>query len=278
MSNIVVKHNDLISASYRLSLTEQRIILNCISKIRSDLTPDNKMFTVTVDEFSELHGIKDKSSLFFEIRDAVESLWDRYLTVGYGDDRKEHRWIITKQVNDSNQRSIGLEFHPSIMPYLAQLKTNFTKYNITCISRITSAHAIRLYEMLAERQFQNNKRFTVTVAELRERFRLTNTHSLFGDLNARVLKPSIKQINEHSNFDVAVKMIKEGRKVTALRFEFSVKKGQEATRDPAKNPNKVVTAKEVDQNARPGETRKQAADRIKKEKAGIKGLKQALRK
>ena len=61
-----------------------------------------------------------------------------------------------------------------------------------------------------------------------------------------------------------MKTIKEGRKITALRFEFSVKGGQSATRNPEKNPNKVVTKKEIEQKAKPGETYDQVRDRLKK--------------
>jgi len=273
MGNIVVKHNDLISASYRLSLTEQRIILNCIGKIRSDLKTiesENRWFTVTIEEYALMHGVAEKQ-IYFELQSAVASLWERYFTVGTGDNKAEGRWVISKQVNDSMKKSISVKFHPDIMPYLSQLKENFTKYDLRHVASMTSTHAIRLYEFLAERQFQNSKRFIISVSELRERLQLQETHVLFGDINARVLKPSIKQINQHSNFNVTIEMIKEGRKITRLLFEFTIKKGKEPKRDPTKNPNKVVTKKEIEQNAKPGETRAQVSERIKK-------LKQSLNK
>ena len=48
---VVVKSNEVISASYKLSLNEQRIILTCIAKIdsTSELTKEQGV-TIRVDE------------------------------------------------------------------------------------------------------------------------------------------------------------------------------------------------------------------------------------
>jgi len=277
MGNLVVKHNDLISASYRLSLTEQRIILNCIGKVRSDLPAGHQAFSVSIKEFARIHEITDKQA-YFELSSAVNQLYDRYLSIDSANMPKEFkqqedingkidiRWLSAKATYDSDQQKVYLWFSPQIMPYLSQLKQNFTKYDITNIAKMTSAHAIRIYELLAERQFQNHKKFNISLSALRERLQLENTHTVFGNLNSRVLAPAIRQINEYSNFIATIKTIKNGRKVTGLTFEFSIKPGKEPKRDKNRNPNKRVTEQEIKQEARPGESREKVRARIKKMK------------
>lgn len=275
MSNIVVKHNDLINASYRLSLIEQRIIIHCIGKIRSDLPAGHQAFFVSIEEFATMHDITTKQA-YFELSSAVNRLYDRYLSIDSVNMPKEFqqqedingkidiRWLSAKATYDSDQQKVYLWFSPQIMPYLSQLKQNFTKYDISNIAKMTSAHAIRIYELLAERQFQKHKRFSMPLSDFRERLQLENTHTSFGHLNSRVLAPAIRQINEYSNFIVTIKNIKDGKKVTGLTFEFSIKPGKEPKRDKNRNPNKVVTEQEIKQAARPGESREQVRDRIKK--------------
>ncbi len=277
MSNIVVKHNDLINASYRLSLIEQRIIIHCIGKIRSDLPAGHQAFFVSIEEFATMHDITTKQS-YFELSSAVNRLYDRYLSIDSVNMPKEFqqqedingkidiRWLSAKATYDSDQQKVYLWFSPQIMPYLSQLKQNFTKYDISNIAKMTSAHAIRIYELLAERQFQKHKRFSMPLSDFRERLQLENTHTSFGHLNSRVLAPAIRQINEYSNFIVTIKNIKDGKKVIGLTFEFSIKSGKEPKRDKNRNPNKVVTEQEIKQAARPGESREQVRDRIKKMK------------
>jgi len=280
MGNLIVKHNYLISASYRLSLTEQRIIINCIGKIRSDLPAGHQAFSVSVEEFATTHDITDKQA-YFELSSAVNQLYDRYLSIDSASMPKEFRqkadingkidvrWLSAKATYDSDQQKVYLWFSPQIMPYLSQLKQNFTKYDISNIAKMTSAHAIRIYELLAERQFQKYKRFSISLPALRERLQLENTHAVFGNLNSRVLAPAIRQINEYSNFVATIKTIKDGRKVIGLTFEFSIKPGKEPKRDKNRNPNKVVTEQDIKQAARPGESREQVRNRIKKMKQAI---------
>jgi plasmid replication initiation protein len=252
MTHIVVKHNDLINASYRLSLTEQRIILNCIGKIRSDLPAGHQAFSIDAKEFATMHDITEKQA-YFELSSAVNQLYERYLSIDSANmpaefcqdvdinGKIEIRWLSAKATYDSSGQKVYLWFSPQIMPYLSQLKQSFTKYDISNIAKMTSAHAIRIYELLAERQFQKHKRFSMSLSDFRERLQLQNTHTSFGHLNSRVLAPAIRQINEHSNFIATLKTIKEGKKVKGLTFEFSIKPGKEPKRDKNRNPNNVVT-------------------------------------
>ena len=52
---VVVKSNEVIQASYKLTLNEQRIVLSCISKIDSmrELTEKDGV-TIRVDEIKDL--------------------------------------------------------------------------------------------------------------------------------------------------------------------------------------------------------------------------------
>ena len=61
------------------------------------------------------------------------------------------------------------------------------------------------------------------VDDLREKFELQNKYKLFNNLKIRVIEPSIKEINEHTDLSVSYTQITKGRKVIALRFSITNK-------------------------------------------------------
>ena len=59
------------------------------------------------------------------------------------------------------------------------------------------------------------------------------------DFKIRVLEPSIKQINEHTDITVAYEQHKKGRSITGFSFKFKQKPQAkiEKTVDPKRDPN-----------------------------------------
>lgn len=60
-NGMVVKANKVVEASYRLSLNEQRLILNCIRQIKKgqEITPQTK-FIIPALEFGDMYNIPSK--------------------------------------------------------------------------------------------------------------------------------------------------------------------------------------------------------------------------
>lgn len=120
---VVVKDNKIIEASYSLSLSEQRILLACISQIdsRSPLQSENK-FQVVASDIIDLMGL-NRSNAYRDMKMAVEKLYNRSIKID-GED-SEMRWIYRKEyVKDEGK--IVLYFSPEIIPYLSQLSDKFT--------------------------------------------------------------------------------------------------------------------------------------------------------
>nr|WP_305910595.1 replication initiation protein [Methylomarinum sp. Ch1-1]MDP4523239.1 replication initiation protein [Methylomarinum sp. Ch1-1] len=113
---------------------------------------------------------------------------------------------------------------------MSQLKREFTKYSLKYVAGMTSTYAIRLYEILAQHQFRNKKEVELTLCDLREKMQTDGKHSLFGNLNNRVIKPAIEQINEHSNFNASYTTLKSGRKVVGILIRFEFKENRKPLR------------------------------------------------
>ena len=263
---LVCKSNALIEASYRLSLYEQRIMLACIAQVRRDepLT-DQQLYTVSAQQIAEMTGTK-LGTTYQNLKAASERLFDRRVTLneapnGRGASKvRLTRWG-QESVYQESMGSISMRFSTPMIPYLSQLTEQFTRYALSDVAQMTSAHAIRLYEILV--QWRSIGRREVEIEWLREAMQLEDRYSNIRDLKRWVLEPAIEQINEHSPLQVSWTQRKAGRKITHLVFDYAPKKPAKVVgKATAKRKTGKISDAEIAKLARPGETWEAARARL----------------
>jgi plasmid replication initiation protein len=278
----VCKANQLIEATYRMSLNEKRVINACIAQIDSTapLTTTDK-FELSAKDFAKLFGISEKRA-YTDLQDITKTLYQRSLTIHNPDPAQpklkklETRWISSiGYVPDDGK--IFLRFAQDILPYLSELKGQFTKYELTQISGMTCIYAYRLYELLM--QWKNTGKREIDIEWLKKHLELEDGYNAMCDFKKRVIDPAVKDINSHSNYTVSWTQQKTGRKVTHLTFTFSEKTSPEGAETKPKRITKPkekmilgVPVSEIEAKARPGESYETAAGRINREKE-VKPLK-----
>lgn len=259
----VYKSNALIDASYRLGVIEQRIILACISQVRRDQPiTDEVLYSVSIRDIGNLAGTERKS-LYDDLSKAARRLRRKDVTIalepnggGIKPMVMEMSWVQTCVYIEREGR-IQLRFSKDMLPYLAELKEQFTGYALADVIRMTSAYAIRLFELLI--QYSAVGQREIAVEDLRRWFRLEDTYRLLSELRRRVIEPAVSQINEHGPLTVQWEPRKSGRTVTHFVFTFTPKK-KTARRDA---PIKVLSEYELSKLARPGESHDEALKRLK---------------
>ena len=90
-----------------------------------------------------------------------------------------------------------LRFNKDMLPYLTELSAQFTKYRLKAVAKMDSAHAIRLYELLA--QWRGVGKREMAVDRLRETFHLGDRYPSIKDFKKCVIDVAVSQINEHSD-------------------------------------------------------------------------------
>ena len=228
---LIYKSNALIEASYRLSVYEQRIILGCIAQVRRDepLT-DQRLYTVSAQQITDMTGTQ-LGTAYQNLKAASERLFRREVTLheapnGQGGAKvRLTRWV-QEVVYQKDLGTIALRFSQPMVPYLSQLTEQFTRYALTDIARMESAHAIRLYELLC--QWRDTGQREVSIEWLRNAFQLGDKYPAIKDFKKRVIQPSIEQINEHSPLWAKWDQRKTGRRVSHLVFTFGEKFPKEA--------------------------------------------------
>ena len=71
----VYKDNQLIEASYKLSLIEQRLMLFCIGQLKP--TSPEKTQIIYVEDFIKAFPEVDKSKVYTQIKSAIDTIYER---------------------------------------------------------------------------------------------------------------------------------------------------------------------------------------------------------
>jgi len=216
---IAYKSNALIEASYKLTLQEQRLLLICIGKINPRDELSQKLFQVTSTDFYLAFPDMGKSNAERHLREAIDKLAERWIHIQNNNERRRIRWIQEEAEYFNGEGKIEIVFSESIMPYLTQLKGQFTKIVIKNVSALKSVYSIRLYELLMQFKVIGDR--LISLEDFRTMLGLDEDKYLsFKSLNQWVIKPAVKELNQKSNLSVTVDSVKKGRSVFALHFHF----------------------------------------------------------
>lgn len=216
----VTRHNSLIEGCYKLNLNEQRLLYLCVAKLdpRKILPKDNS-FTITAKEFAE-QFLMDEKIVYKEMEDASKALAERWVRTTDGKYREQFRWVFGVRYHD-NEGKVTLGFSPWVIPYLTNLREQFTSLKLSQISELKSVYSIRLLEFLM--QFKATGKFIIELDRFKERLDIKNEYTRFYNLKKRVIEPAVKELKEKSNLDIHWNPIKSGKTIKQLEFVFTEK-------------------------------------------------------
>jgi len=243
-NELVVKDNALINASYNLEVTEQRLILLAIINARETgkgITADSKL-EIHAHDYASRFDVSN-SGAYKALKEAVNNLFDRQFSFKEPDKKGNlgvvrSRWVSRiKYIDDS--ATLEITFAPDVVPLITRLEQHFTSYQLKQVSQLTSKYAIRLYVRLYEFLIawrEVGKVPQIEISDFRNRLGLLESeYTAMSDFKKRVLEPSIKQINEHTDITVTYEQHKKGRLISGFSFKIKQKqqvKQVESNRDP----------------------------------------------
>ena len=243
MKELVVKDNALINASYNLDLVEQRLILLAIVEARESGKGINANDPLTVHAESYInHFSVHRNTAYQALKDACKDLFARQFS--YQEQRPKgvanitSRWVSQIAYVD-NSATVELIFAPAIIPLVTRLEEQFTSYELKQVSGLSSAYAIRLYELLIAWR-STGKTPVIELSDFRQKLGVLETeYKRMYDFKKYVLDLAIKQINEHTDITVKVEQHKTGRTISGFSFKFKQKQQPKIEKpvDPKRDPN-----------------------------------------
>ena len=228
-TELIVKDNALINASYNLDLVEQRLILLAIVEARESGKGINANDPLTVHAESYINQFSvHRNTAYQALKDACDDLFARqfsYQSISEKGNIINHksRWVSEVAYID-NEAVVRLIFAPAIVPLITKLEEQFTKYEMQQISNLTSAYAVRLYEILIAWR-STRKTPLITMHDFRKKIGVLDTeYKRMYDFKKYVLNIALKQVNEHTDIIVKVEQHKTGRSISGFSFSFTQKK------------------------------------------------------
>ena len=242
MSELIVKDNALMNASYNLDLVEQRLILLAIVEARESGKGinANDPLTVHAESYINQFGVH-RTTAYQALKDACKDLFARQFS--YQEKRERGRANITSRwvsqiAYIDETATVEIIFAPAVVPLITRLEEQFSQYDIEQISGLSSAYAVRMYELLICWR-STGKTPVIELKEFRKRIGVLDTEYIRTDnLKMRVIELALKQINDHTDITATYEQHKKGRTITGFSFKFKQKRKTEL--ETPKNSNSDV--------------------------------------
>ena len=133
-----------------------------------------------------------------------------------------------------------IRFSPEIIPYLVNLKKNFTQHALSDLAELNSKYSIILYRWLSmnynqyehysvkggrrAEQVEAYRNPSISIKELREMTDTINEYKLMHQFTERILKEPLEEINAHTSFNVTYEKVKKGRSIDSIVFHIEKKR------------------------------------------------------
>ena len=238
----VVEHNSLITSIAKMDKTPLKMFELAVSCINTEEPPkDNTVYLSKADLFAFFKvSDNDKHSRFKQAVRAMqkEAYFEIKEEAGKGFKFKSIVPIPYVEWTDYHDEVL-IRFSPEIMPYLINLKKNFTQHALSEISELNSKYSIILYRWLSmnysqyehystkggrrAEQVEAYRNPSITVKELRVITDTVNEYKRFDSLETWILKKPLEEINDHTSFNVSYEKVKKGRSIDSIVFHIDKK-------------------------------------------------------
>ena len=239
----VVEHNSLITSIAKMQKTALKMFELAVSCIDTENPPNDNIIYLSKKELFAFFDVSSASKhtrfkeaielmqkqAFFQIKEVKDKGYEMTSIVP----------IPTVKWNSYND-DVMIQFNQFIMPYLIDLKAEFTQYKISELKELNSKYSIILYRWLSmnynqyehynvkggrrAEQVENYRKPSISVKELREITDTVNEYKEIYDFEKRVLKKSLAEINAHTSFNVNYEKIKKGRSIDSIVFHIEKKR------------------------------------------------------
>lgn len=239
----VVEHNSLITSIAKMDKTPLKMFELAVSYINTEEPPkDNIVYLSKRDLFAFFKvSDNDKHSRF---KEAIEKMQKQAFfqikeEAGKGFKFKSIVPIPYVEWTDYHDE-VKIEFHREIMPYLINLKKNFTQHALSDLAELNSKYSIILYRWLSMNynqyehysvkgvrrveQVESYRNPSISIKELRIMTDTVNDYERFQSLETWILKKPLEEINAHTSFDVTYDKIKKGRSIDSIVFHIEKKR------------------------------------------------------
>ncbi|MCT1183976.1 RepB family plasmid replication initiator protein [Lactococcus lactis] len=239
----VVEHNSLITSIAKMDKTPLKMFELAVSCIDTEEPPKDHTVYLSKEELFAFFKVDD-SNKHTRFKEAVEKMQKQaFFKIK---EKKEHGFEFENIVpipyvkwTDYHDEVI-IRFSPEIMPYLINLKQNFTQHALSDLAELNSKYSIILYRWLSmnynqyehysykggrrEEQVEAYRNPSISMRELREMTDTVNEYKLFTNFSKKVLDKPLEEINDRTSFNIAYEKVKKGKSIDSIVFHITKKR------------------------------------------------------
>ena len=210
------QHNALTNARYDYTELQLDLMFFLVSKLRKDQKTGS--YDLSIMELSALTG---KRYDYPYLRQATESMGSRVFEVETKESFKQ-LWMFRTVEYMKGQGVLKIKLSEDILPYLFDLKDNFTSYGLAAALRLSSKYGKRIYQLVSQwKDVGETKKYDLQ--DFKKMLGLVDGKGneklkQLGQLREKVLDPAVKQINEHTELHISYTLEKKGRAFKNIVF------------------------------------------------------------
>lgn len=218
MNKYVKQHHAITEARYDLSAIEKSMFYLLLGALKDD-DPPEKEYLVDISKSSVLKGVPLE-----ELRQAARNLLTRPYYINKPNGNILAVTLMTRVSYDEETALLGIIVARQMLPYLIDLKNDYTEFELDIVLSLKSKYSKRMYEMLSRHKEEDVMH--ITVDELKYRLALkdpktkkeTYTWTPFKEM---VLETAKKELQEHADITFTYEAKKTGNKYTDLTFHIT---------------------------------------------------------
>jgi plasmid replication initiation protein len=212
----VRQHNALTNARYEYTELQLDLFFFLISKLRKD--QQSVVYELNIKELSNLTG---KQYHLPYLRKATEDMGSRMFEVETSE-RHIQLWMFRSVEYIKGTKIIEVSLSDKILPYLFDLKNNFTSYGLASALRLSSKYAKRIYPICSQwKDLGETKKYDLK--DFKKILGLLDSEGFdkmprTSDFKTSVLDIAVKQINEHTELHISYELEKHGKTFKNITF------------------------------------------------------------
>lgn len=225
---IVRQSSELVEANYRLSVSEQKVILNFISQIDSSKNELGVM-RIGAKSLSDACGFNAQSG-YRQLQETLKKLLNRSIILQRRDGSGWYgsHWVqscdyVKLEDGDSDCSYVEFELDNRLLPHFVQLKERFLKSDLKSLLHFSRVYSSRFYMIFKNRMKIGHIRYTfaeiIKLMELPKAYAKRTTN-----IKEKVIKVAVEEINEITDIEVEYSYYKQGgRAHVGVDFTFHPK-------------------------------------------------------
>ena len=247
---IIKKANQLITGKHKINAIEQKIFNLSLAKVKFDKTLGRPVAELTVKEMRDILDCKG-NSIYRHIQNLSHTLRDRTIIIN---NMENDEYLMIGLINIVEYRNgvMKLKFEPECTDLVLNLKSNYTKLDLSLYKKLNNIYAMRLYEIFKSNIYKsedslsltygiNNLKLTIGMIQINDEIHKAiikgddieeviencdGVDSLKDSSNfRRALNTAIDEINDITDIYVEYELIKKGKggKIRAICFTITDK-------------------------------------------------------